>query len=421
MATVDRNTIKSWFRKGLKPLESQFAAWIDSFWHKNDSIPIGSVDQLPGILSDKADVDYVQNAIQDAVANVTVRDASLTSKGIVQLANQPGYSDELAATQSLVGQVVDNLAGSYYTITQINDLIDEQIMGLTWKDWVSEYSDLQATYPNPEVGWLVPVAADSKIYKWNGSAWVDSHLGSIPAGLLKFDTNPSNAPTHDNHELATKDYVDGHIPQIPDASTTQKGIVQLSDVVNDDNYYAVTGHAVREAVENLVGEPGPQGPPGPDGLSAFEVWLQQPDNDNKTVSDFFESLRGEKGADGQPGAAGVNGLSAYEQWQSLPGNSYKSFDDFLNYLSTLQGFAFNVLFYNTSESVVSFASPAAITHIAKDAGISSATYSTNGIDFITMPMGTVSVEVDAGQPLFIRVVFSAGATIGTLTIKGDYI
>ncbi|MDR2361710.1 MAG: hypothetical protein LBD91_03175 [Prevotellaceae bacterium] len=42
--TTTRSTLKSWFVRGAKPLASQFAAWIDSYWHKDDAdIPAGNV------------------------------------------------------------------------------------------------------------------------------------------------------------------------------------------------------------------------------------------------------------------------------------------------------------------------------------------------------------------------------------------
>ena len=52
MATTSREQLKAWFRKGLKPLESQFAAWMDSYWHKSDSIPMSSIDGLNDALND---------------------------------------------------------------------------------------------------------------------------------------------------------------------------------------------------------------------------------------------------------------------------------------------------------------------------------------------------------------------------------
>jgi hypothetical protein len=52
MAQQSRNTLYNWFKKYLKPTQNQFRDWIDSFWHKDDSIPIESVEGLEEILND---------------------------------------------------------------------------------------------------------------------------------------------------------------------------------------------------------------------------------------------------------------------------------------------------------------------------------------------------------------------------------
>ena len=51
---VSLDTIKSWFKKGLYPTESQFASTFDSFWHKDDAIPMASVQNLIQTLNNKA-------------------------------------------------------------------------------------------------------------------------------------------------------------------------------------------------------------------------------------------------------------------------------------------------------------------------------------------------------------------------------
>lgn len=54
MATP-KNTLYNWFLTGLKPKQAQFWAWLDSFWHKNESIPVASITNLQGLLDDKLD------------------------------------------------------------------------------------------------------------------------------------------------------------------------------------------------------------------------------------------------------------------------------------------------------------------------------------------------------------------------------
>lgn len=47
-----RATIKTWFVRHAKPLEVQFAAWLDSYRHLEDKIYITDVEDLPDILYD---------------------------------------------------------------------------------------------------------------------------------------------------------------------------------------------------------------------------------------------------------------------------------------------------------------------------------------------------------------------------------
>jgi len=61
-----RNILKGWFSTGKKPLATQFAEWMDSFWHKTeDAIQITDVQNLQATLQNKADVSAL-NSLQIA-------------------------------------------------------------------------------------------------------------------------------------------------------------------------------------------------------------------------------------------------------------------------------------------------------------------------------------------------------------------
>ena len=60
-----KNTIKSWFKRGLKPLEVQFHAWMDSYWHKEEKIPTSTIDGLEEILNNKAESSELDDLIDD--------------------------------------------------------------------------------------------------------------------------------------------------------------------------------------------------------------------------------------------------------------------------------------------------------------------------------------------------------------------
>jgi hypothetical protein len=66
---ADKNTIKNWFRTNLKPTQAQFWATWDSFWHKDEKIPITAIDGIENILADKADAEVLTNHLTNATAH----------------------------------------------------------------------------------------------------------------------------------------------------------------------------------------------------------------------------------------------------------------------------------------------------------------------------------------------------------------
>lgn len=51
------NTIKNWFKTGLKPNQLQFWDTWDSFWHKDDIIPATKIENLNQRFNEKADTE----------------------------------------------------------------------------------------------------------------------------------------------------------------------------------------------------------------------------------------------------------------------------------------------------------------------------------------------------------------------------
>lgn len=49
------NTILNWFLTGKKPTQAQFHAAWQSFWHKDETIPVEKVENLQTLLDNKAD------------------------------------------------------------------------------------------------------------------------------------------------------------------------------------------------------------------------------------------------------------------------------------------------------------------------------------------------------------------------------
>lgn len=63
-----RSTLKNWFKTGLKPTQDQFWDWMDSFWHKTETIAVSVIDGLQGLLDNK--IDTAQRGIAGGVATL---------------------------------------------------------------------------------------------------------------------------------------------------------------------------------------------------------------------------------------------------------------------------------------------------------------------------------------------------------------
>ena len=46
MATTAKTIIKSWYKNFYKPTQEQFWAWMDSYWHKDEDIPMNKIEGL---------------------------------------------------------------------------------------------------------------------------------------------------------------------------------------------------------------------------------------------------------------------------------------------------------------------------------------------------------------------------------------
>ena len=76
MAKQTLNTLKQFFKTALKPTQQQFWDWLDSFWHKDDKIPLTSLDGLQDELDKKASKEYI-----DALASSPIDTAYIDVNG----------------------------------------------------------------------------------------------------------------------------------------------------------------------------------------------------------------------------------------------------------------------------------------------------------------------------------------------------
>jgi hypothetical protein len=63
MAIQSTNTLKNWFKRGLKPLQQQFYDWLDSYWHKDEKIPIATIEGLESLLNNLPSQDAIGSLV----------------------------------------------------------------------------------------------------------------------------------------------------------------------------------------------------------------------------------------------------------------------------------------------------------------------------------------------------------------------
>src|SRR5690554_3023322 len=116
MAITALNTIKNWFKTGLKPTQAQFWATWDSFWHKDQSIPQANITNLEQDLLLKQDKEGLH-----AVA---------TSGDYNDLENLPGNIEEVNTYEDIpakTGNYMFSQSASIDLLTNVARLDDSPI------------------------------------------------------------------------------------------------------------------------------------------------------------------------------------------------------------------------------------------------------------------------------------------------------
>ena len=110
MAKVSVAQLKLWFKKGLKPTQAQFWDWLDSYFHKDEKIPISVVENLqetldalagasPGGMATVIDMKPGEY-LSDIIASIT--DASEAKTYTINFYNHSKTVDLLSTTEKIV-------------------------------------------------------------------------------------------------------------------------------------------------------------------------------------------------------------------------------------------------------------------------------------------------------------------------------
>ena len=122
---VSLDTMKSWFKKGLYPTESQFASVFDSFWHKDEIIPLGNVKNLTQILNGKAPESHNHelNDITDLTAFEQEINNQLATKADVEHEHQQ-YLTEHQDISGKANKATNPTIGNFATLDADGNPVD---------------------------------------------------------------------------------------------------------------------------------------------------------------------------------------------------------------------------------------------------------------------------------------------------------
>ena len=135
-----KKTLKKWFSNLMKPAQEHFAAWIDSFWHKSEQIPMSNIEGLSRAIESTASAGQLLNHINDTNAHRALFD---------ELKNQ------IQAIHTIL-QVDDVNLDTLQEIVTLLKVNKEEGKGLSSNDFTNELKqkleDLQPT----DVSGLLP-------------------------------------------------------------------------------------------------------------------------------------------------------------------------------------------------------------------------------------------------------------------------
>ena len=83
-----KQQLYKYFSDLMKPTGAHFKALIDSFWHKNENIPIGKVEGLDKLVEGTASAQQLQNHIEDTNAHKEVLDKKVDKEPGKQLTTE---------------------------------------------------------------------------------------------------------------------------------------------------------------------------------------------------------------------------------------------------------------------------------------------------------------------------------------------
>lgn len=147
-----KKTLKKWFSNLMKPAQEHFAAWIDSYWHKSEQIPMSNIEGLSRAIENTASAGQLLNHINDTNAHRNLFDELKSQIQAIQTILQVDDVN-LDTLQEIVTELKAN--------TKLQELIDKKVnkedgKGLSSNDFTNELKQKLEGLQPTDVSDLLP-------------------------------------------------------------------------------------------------------------------------------------------------------------------------------------------------------------------------------------------------------------------------
>jgi len=130
-----KKTLKKWFSNLMKPAQEHFSAWIDSYWHKSEQIPMSNIEGLSRAIENTVSAKQLLNHLEDTNAHSALFDELKRQIQAIQTILQVDDVN-LDTLQEIVTELKAN--------TKLQELIDKKVnkedgKGLSANDFTNEH------------------------------------------------------------------------------------------------------------------------------------------------------------------------------------------------------------------------------------------------------------------------------------------
>ena len=130
-----KKTLKKWFSNFMKPAQEHFSAWIDSYWHKSEQIPMSNIEGLSRAIENTASAGQLLNHINDTNAHRGLFD---------ELKNQIQAIQTILRVDDVNLDTLQEIVTELKSNAKLQELIDKKVnkeegKGLSSNDFTNQH------------------------------------------------------------------------------------------------------------------------------------------------------------------------------------------------------------------------------------------------------------------------------------------